>query len=321
MDGKVQSARTILAVRAGDEGGDVSTIDVARPELFALPLVGRAGLGNALFPWARAELFARRYGARVLAPYWGSLRLGPHLRREPDKRRYAGLFLAEHHTTGYRRLIVAALGRRVSEQELDIIREPRRLLQPSVVEFSGMADLFSPLVGEGPFIRHQLWHMTTKALRSSDCPQRGRFIAMHVRRGDITRQGFTERQLAAVNQYTSLSWFASMVQAVRQVLRRVPIVVFTDGSHDEVIELIRIGDVRLHQRQSAITDLWELAHASLLFASGFSTFSMWASYLGGMPTIYAPGKLQQLVQPEGIASVEIELPEHAPIPAAAIARF
>jgi len=301
----------------------VNTIDVARPELFALPLVGRAGLGNALFPWARAELFARRFGARVLAPRWGNLRLGPHLRREPDKRQYAGLFRAGHHTTGCRRLIVAALGRRVPEHELDTVRETPRSLQPSVVEFRGMADLFSPLVGEAPFIRHQLWHITTRALRSSDSPYGGCFIAMHVRRGDITRQGFTEPQLAGVNQYTSLSWFAGMVRAVRneQPLRRVPIVVFTDGSHDEVAELIRLGDVQLHQRQSTITDLWELAHASVLFASGFSTFSMWASYLGGMPTFYAPGKLQQRVQTGDLASVEMELAEHAPIPPEAIARF
>ena len=301
----------------------MSTIDVARPELFALPLVGRAGLGNALFPWARAELFARRFGARVLAPRWGNFRLGPHLRREPDKRQYADLFRAGHHTTGCRRLIVAALGRRVPEHELDTVRAAPRSLQPSVVEFRGMADLFAPLVGEGPFIRHQLWHMTRRALRSSDSPYGGRFIAMHVRRGDITRQGFTEEQLAGVNQYTALSWFVGMVRAVRneQALRRVPIVVFTDGGDDEVADLIRLGDVRLHPRQSAITDLWELAHASVLFASGFSTFSMWASYLGGMPTIYAPGKLQQRVQPGGLASVEIELPEHAPIPPEAIARF
>jgi len=46
--------------------------------LFALPIVGRAGLGNMLFPWARAEIFAKRFNARVLRPSWNTVRPGPY---------------------------------------------------------------------------------------------------------------------------------------------------------------------------------------------------------------------------------------------------
>ena len=139
---------------------------------------------------------------------------------------------------------------------------------------------------------------------------------MHVRRGDITRQGFTERQLENAKQFTPLSWFESMAWTVRgrDSLRSMPIVVFTDGSPEEVDALCRIEGVVLHRRATAITDLWTMSRAGILFASGFSTFSMWASFLGGMPTIYAPGKLQQRVQTARADAIEIELPAGLYIP-------
>ena len=185
------------------------------------------------------------------------------------------------------------------------------------MEFRGIADLFVPLLGQHHFIRKQLWNMTAEPLRSMGEQYRGPFIAIHVRRGDITRQGFARDQLTKVNQYTPISWFVSMARAVRceKALRSIPIAVFTDGSPDEVAELCAIEGVRLHQREPAIKDLWTMAHARLLLASGFSTFGMWASFLNGMPTIYAPGKIQQFVQTERKGAFELELAEHEAIPA------
>jgi hypothetical protein len=184
------------------------------------------------------------------------------------------------------------------------------------VEFSGIADLFAPLLGEHHFIRQQLWNMTAEPFRSMGEQYGGQFIAIHVRRGDITRQGFARDQLAQVNQYTPISWFVSMARAVRREksLNSMPIVVFTDGSREEVAELCAIEGVRLHQRQAAIADLWLLAHANLLLASGFSTFGMWASFLNGVPTIYAPGKIQQFVQAGRDGAIELELAEGEAIP-------
>ena len=194
--------------------------------------------------------------------------------------------------------------------------------RPLVVEFSGIGGMFAPLAGDSDLVRDLLWEMTRSPLRA-DGSQYGRFIAMHVRRGDITRQGFTPVQLRESPQYTPVSWFAAMAQAARRErdYANIPIVIFTDGNRDEVAELLAIENVRLHARRPAIADLWTLAHAGLLFASGYSTFGMWASFLGGMPTIYAPGKIQQRVQRERPQAMEIELAEGAPIPPRAFAAF
>jgi hypothetical protein len=286
--------------------------------LYALARIGRAGLGNGLFPWARAELFARRSGARMLAPYWMNFRIGPYLRREPDKRRYRNFFRSAHHVRGFVRAYVTALGRRTSETQSDDPPLHGSAARPCVVEFHGLGDLFAPLVGEHVFIRDRLWEMTVPGLRV-DAPADGPgFIAMHVRRGDLTRVGFSQDELLRrYAQYTPISWFVGMVGSVRRApsLRDLPIVVFTDGTADELGGLLAIDGVRLAPRRPAIADLWQLTHARLLFASGYSTFSMWASFLGGMPTIYAPGKIQQRVQAGRAEPAELELEDGADLPA------
>lgn len=290
--------------------------------LLAYPIVGRAGLGNMLFPWARAEIFARQHRTGLIRPVWNTVRIGPYLRREPLKRHYVGYFNHADHIGGLGRLTYLARGRWIEETragELDPHGlQSKKLL---VVIFRGLADYFTPLRGEQVFIRARLWQMTRHEFRPSSAAGRP-FIAMHIRRGDLTRMGLPSEQIAQLPQITPIDWFVAMAHAVRRhkQLDAVPIIVFTDGSDEEVSEVLRVDGVRLYQSGAAIADLWALSGASLLFASGFSTFSMWASYLGGMPTIYAPGKIQQRVQ-EGLQALEIELDADANPPAEAYCRL
>lgn len=290
--------------------------------LFAHASVGRAGLGNMLFPWARAQIFAADSGAKMLAPSWARLRVGPYLRREPDKRRYAGFFHDPEHLHGWSRMWQLLRRRRVPEGALEELTPPAHGAKDAVVvEFSGLGEFFAPLLCHTGLIRDRLWRMTQPEVRSMLAPARDPFVAMHVRRGDITRQGFNSQQLDNSPQYTPLAWFVEMARAIRRVenLGGFPIVVFSDGDGDELAELLGVEGVELQGRRPAVTDLWEMSSARLLVASGFSTFSMWASYLGCMPTLYAPGKIQQRVQENRDRALEIELPSGAEIPADVIA--
>jgi hypothetical protein len=278
-------------------------------------MIGSAGLGNELFPWARAEIFARRNRVPVLAPRWGRLRIGPYLRREPEKRRYAGTFRAAEHVRGVARATIATLGRRMAEDEPEqAYAEAKRSSWPFTVAFQGMAGLFAVLAGEHEFIRSKLWQMTRPSLRPEGVVSP--FIAIHVRRGDLTRQGFTRTELLDVKQFTPLSWFVSMAKAARRLeaAQSLRLIVFSDGSPEELAALLALDGVHLQRSRRAITDLWLMSKASALFASGFSTFGMWASYLGGMPTVYAPGKLQQRVHGGRAGGLELELAEGERLP-------
>jgi hypothetical protein len=272
-------------------------------------VVGRSGLGNMLFPWARAEIFARDHRAALLEPAWNGIRIGPWLRGEPDKRSYFNFFRGRHHIRGLDRYLPLLFGERMGEQQFAMTGrdESRRL----VVVFRGLGNLFQPIRSERPFIRERLWNMTNPDMRGDLDQTRVPFIAMHVRRGDITRQGLTKEQIGATSQYAPLDWYVAMVNEVRNncVLRQIPVAVFSDGSESELEALLAIPNVRLHRRRSAIADMWTISRANLLFAGGASTFAMWASYLGAMPTAYAPGKLLHRVQAGQPDGQEVEIDE------------
>ena len=71
-----------------------------------------------------------------------------------------------------------------------------------------------------------------------------------------------------------------------------PIYLLSDGRPSQLRALTSHPRVRFLEGNSGLTDLWILAHAGLLVASG-STYSMWGSYLGRMPVVWYPGQRRQ----------------------------
>ena len=80
----------------------------------------------------------------------------------------------------------------------------------------------------------------------------------------------------------------------------------SDGSPEELQDLLRLDNCELVPPRSAIADILLLSRAEVLLASGYSTFSMWGSFLGRMPTLYAPGKMQQRLFDPGCGVFEGE---------------
>jgi hypothetical protein len=68
--------------------------------------------------------------------------------------------------------------------------------------------------------------------------------------------------------------------------------------------LLSQENVRRREFGSSIADILALSRSRILIASG-STFSQWASYLGQIPTITHPGKIDQSVMLEN-TDTEIE---------------
>lgn len=272
-----------------------------------------------LLPWARGELFAQRHEVKMLAPFWPPFRIGPYLRNEPEKRSYLGFFRNPNHIRGLKKRFILWSSRFVDEAEFSSFDE-KELTGRTVVRFHGLGEglgtYFKPLLRDHRYIRECLWEMTTPRLRDDGGQYGGNYVAIHVRRGDITRSGWSAERLAARPLYTPIEWFCETAAKLRRQLSGppIPLVIFTDGSEEEVRPLLQLRNVHVRARQQAITDLWALSHARLLIATGHSTFSMWASYLGGMPTVYAPGKIQERVQQGRPGAMEIELSASDDIP-------
>jgi hypothetical protein len=164
-------------------------------------------------------------------------------------------------------------------------------LRPAVLLFGGERGWFGPLAGEAALVRAELRAITRPVwLRRVDALP-ATPIGIHVRRGDFRVARTPGEFLTGGSLRTPESWFVESLLAVRRVVgRAVPAFVVSDADDAELGELLGLDRVRRISTGSAIADLLALSRARFLIASGGSTFSAWAAFLGQSPAISHPGQ-------------------------------
>ena len=92
----------------------------------------------------------------------------------------------------------------------------------------------------------------------------------------------------------------------------MPIYIFSDAENTELEEILDIDNCKRAYFGSAISDMIALSRCKVLVSSA-STFSMWASFLGQMPTIWFPGQMRQkLIIDEKLFEGEIDYNDPLP---------
>jgi hypothetical protein len=90
---------------------------------------------------------------------------------------------------------------------------------------------------------------------------------------------------------TPLQWFVDALALVRRAAGwTVPALLVSDGSAVDLAPILRLDRVELVRPGCALGDLWTLARSRVLLGSGGSSFSAWAAFLGGMPTVTMAGQ-------------------------------
>lgn len=250
----------------------------------------RAGLANKLFPWARARIFARTHGVPMLATRWSQVPIGTLIRREKDLRVYADLFVASPNSVGALRSSWVRLGAKpIAEPQYpsDAVIRTHGL---GLVVFSGMREQFVQINGWQELLREELNRITRPVWRTRAQSIPAPFIAMHVRRGDFQRAATSSDACKSDNTTTPIGWFVETLKSVRKLRgEHLRAIVTSDGSAEELAELLDEDGVTRVDTGSAIGDMLLLSRASVLLASG-SSFSAWASFLGQVPTLSHPGQ-------------------------------
>ncbi|WP_447411473.1 alpha-1,2-fucosyltransferase, partial [Clostridium perfringens] len=211
------------------------------------------------------------------------------IRREKDRRSYAGLFRRDGHAiTGIAKL--AALLRPYATVEK--FADPTFLMPPKKpTRFEPLPHVIAPDYFNGLFDYHDLITsrlieiIATQHLRQILATEPAD-VAVHVRLGD-----FSEAAPGApitANTRLPLSWFADRIAKMRSSLpSSITVKVFSDGTPDQLSALLEIDGVSLSDGQNAIVDMFSMARSRMLIASA-STYSMWASFLGKMPSLWHP---------------------------------
>lgn len=267
--------------------------------LYAYARVGRAGLGNLLVPWARCEVFAANHNLPVLAPQWTQPKIGPILRGERDKRYYVGLFDHGTYVRGLKRLWLLARADKVAEQDADAVVASRPA-RATVIVFSGLGDImhmFAPLLEHRELIRRRLTAILSASVKARlDAFRQDFVIGAHVRRGDKPVLPFG--QVLAPRETSrgfADQWFINCISNIRAVLGRpVPVMIFSDARREQLSALLALENVSLAGENPSIMDIFLMSRSKVLIASGHSTFSKWASFLGQMPSLWYPGTVEVL---------------------------
>jgi len=271
--------------------------------------LGGPGLGNLLFPWARAKLLSMRFGYRFIQPTWPQLKFGPFFRGEPDSRTYFSMFRsAPSDVQGCEKFRLMMLRNRIPEQ----LHESAGA--NDVVVVRGMGNLFHDIASEFNYLSSEL-HSILLSRRVDGISRSlgaNAGIAIHVRFGDFMVADPDDSRQGGANRRQPIDWYINAVNAVRSILGYdVRVNVFSDGSEHDLARLLQCPSVFLVRGNSAIEDILLMGQHRLLIASG-STFSMWASFLGQVPTIWYPGQRKFRLVCD--ASAEVELEDNGSLP-------
>ncbi len=252
--------------------------------------IGGNGLGNLLLTWARCLAASEHHGWRMIWPTWASFKLKNWRVNPYDHRTYTALFKPnERYVTGWRKPWCLARYRWVGEPA----RQDSPVHPGSIVEFRGMKDFFAPFRDKHALISEELHRMTRAEHLAAYSEPNPAPIGIHVRRGDFIQRANYQDTITDHNSLLPLKWYIDALQAVREKAgNNVPAFVFSDGTDADLEGLLALTGVRRVDYGSGLGDMLGLSRSRLLIASG-STFSMWGSYLGQVPTLWHPGKLVQ----------------------------
>lgn len=260
-----------------------------------------SGLGNLLFPWARAIVAAKRDGLVEIWPTWRQVfhsdglrdllkgAFGLHGMR--GLRNYNRLFAPTgEQISGYRKLSLMMTRKRVSEEDYS----PERLatIEGSIVIFQGERKRFADILTHHSLLRTELLRRCRLDLREVKSFDFSGSISIHVRLGDFRWVGPSEEiRKWGANVRLPLSWYVEKIAQLRSRLgAAAPVHVFSDGKDRELAEILTLPNCRRLGFGSALADLFAMARANVLISSA-SSLNRWAAFLGRPPVIHFRGTL------------------------------
>jgi hypothetical protein len=271
------------------------SVRTAKRQFVAVRFFRGMGLGNRLFPWARAILFARDHGWEFVAPFWprwsttGLFRGG--IARENFLRQISllgQLRAPQDYIKGCNKMYALATA--------TIISETAPPPSPGGIKylriFSGEGRAFEGINGRNEQLRLEFASIVKpKWLRLAQ-QNRNFTIGINIRRGKDFRDPASEDEYLTTYQLrTPLRWFITALRYIRSTLGYdARALVVSDGSPEDLSEILKEGNIRLLRPGCASSDLYALSYSKVLIGSGGSTFSAWASFFAQCPTITIRGQ-------------------------------
>jgi hypothetical protein len=269
------------------------------------PLLPSTGLGNMLLVWGKAVLFSEINNIPIVEPNWGKLKIGPFLRGERYKRYYGNIFHNDGYSNRTRYNLSKISQKNYIYDELPVIKIDKlniscQLDCPGnhIFRYNRIPDsthkFFAEIVNSQSIIKSKLFSSIKPKIIRSILSLPAPEIGIHIRLSDFSIPSTSNPFDHGINTRIPLEWYIQVLNSVRSVIGiEIPVTIFSDGHDHELTEILKLPNVARSPVNSAISDIITLSRSKLLIASSFSSFSMWATYLGCCPSIRHPAHFKE----------------------------
>lgn len=228
--------------------------------------IGGNGLANCLFVYGKAIVDSHIHNAKIITPTWLNFSIGSYLRKQRDKRHYLGLFMPKDEINSLRKIYLLLFKRKTKNRNEFLLSDDSILIE------EGIYDFFKPILNYHEIIReHIITHLQTGLLDVVDKYKFEGCVAVHIRLGDFPDK-----------RRTSLKWYE---EQIRKHADKNKILLFSDGSDEELQEIINVKNVKRVFFGGSIQDIIAMSRCCYLIGSD-SSFSAWAAFLGQVPCIF-----------------------------------
>lgn len=241
--------------------------------------LGGPGLGNCLFIYARALVIAYETGMQMIWPTWPSIKVGPWLRHEKDKRFYGDLFSSnQQYVVGLKKLKLLFF---TPKAVISHINTPLpELKENGVFMYDAFVMKFDDLIPYRDIIRDSIIDMTKEENKKCLGHDFSHEINVHVRLGDFSKPNEKQQEQRMFNTQLPIDWYVKAIRDMKEVLGdKVSFNIFSDGSDEELKPILDLGGCKRMFWGNAISDILALSQSKVIIASG-SSFSLWARFLG-----------------------------------------
>lgn len=243
-----------------------------------------AGLGNLLFVWARACIFAEVNQCQLYTTGWNRLHIGAMLRGEKSYRFYGNYFISNQVSVRLQNMINSLFFEKIYNINPTIrVNSNQSISQNTVYIFDQVphwVDSFEYIKEHRNLIKKSLFAMLTNEIQIELAKHNSPAIAVHIRRGDFANLKENVDFKTVGGTKTPLDYFVNIINAVRKYINKeIEVQVFSDGTEEELEVVLGLSHVKLVATKYDITDLLLMSKSKLLITSAGSSFSYWAGFL------------------------------------------
>ena len=212
--------------------------------------IGGSGLGNLLYPFFRSLVYSKKENLEIISPTFKSLKIGPYLRNEKQKRLYP--YNYKNSIGGFKKLFLL-------------------LFRQKIKYIGGFGDGFNSLYGFEKFLRKEFISLIDKEI---DISKFKNAICCHIRLGDFKKSedGYVDN-----NTRIPLSWYIKVINTIRKEFNNMKVFIFSDGTKEEMKEILELENIELETSQDPAIDILKLSASKILIGS-YSSFSFWGAF-------------------------------------------